>query len=76
MSIAVSSSWVVAIGQVLHCFVLAIVRSIIDKVLLLKSKKMLTIQRLAGWCSWLSRIVNTDKVAGSSPALVINFLIF
>ena len=25
---------------------------------------------LAGWCSWLSRIVNTDKVASSSLALV------
>ncbi len=29
---------------------------------------------MAGWCSWLSRIVNTDKVAGSSPALVIRLL--
>ena len=27
----------------------------------------------AGWCSWLSRIVNTDKVLGSSPSLVIYF---
>ena len=28
---------------------------------------------LAGWCSWLSRILNTDKVLGSNPSLVILF---
>lgn len=28
------------------------------------------IYQMAGWCSWLSRIVNTDKVLGSSPSLV------
>ena len=27
----------------------------------------------AGWCSWLSRILNTDKVLGSNPSLVIPF---
>ena len=30
-------------------------------------------QATAGWCSWLSRIVNTDKVLGSSPSLVSFF---
>ena len=30
---------------------------------------------LAGWSSWLSRIVNTDEVAGSSPALVNFFFL-
>ena len=30
----------------------------------------------AGWSSWLSRIVNTDKVTGSSPVLVnVSFLL-
>ncbi len=24
----------------------------------------------AGWCSWLSRVLNTDKVLGSNPSLV------
>ena len=35
---------------------------------------------MAGWCSWLSRIVNssicTDKVLGSSPSLVKFFFFF
>ncbi|KAE8380621.1 hypothetical protein BDV26DRAFT_257018, partial [Aspergillus bertholletiae] len=30
---------------------------------------------LAGWCSWLSRMLNTHKVLGSSPSLVISFCI-
>ena len=29
----------------------------------------------AGWCSWLSRILNTDKVLGSNPSLVIVLLL-
>jgi hypothetical protein len=28
------------------------------------------------WCSWLSHFVNTEKVAGSSPAWFIYFLLF
>ena len=28
-------------------------------------------EKWAGWCSWLSRILNTDKVLGSNPSLVI-----
>jgi hypothetical protein len=32
--------------------------------------------RKAGWDSWLFRIVNTDEVAGSNPALVILFFAF
>ena len=28
-------------------------------------------QFAVGWCSWLSRVLNTDKVAGSNPALII-----
>ena len=27
----------------------------------------------AGWCSWLSRFVNTEKVLGSNPSLVNSF---
>ncbi|KAE8372213.1 hypothetical protein BDV26DRAFT_274603, partial [Aspergillus bertholletiae] len=29
--------------------------------------------QVAGWCSWLSRMLNTHKVLGSSPSLVITF---
>ena len=29
---------------------------------------------MLGWCSWLSHIVNTDEVVGSSPALSTPFV--
>ncbi|PYH89365.1 hypothetical protein BO71DRAFT_110229 [Aspergillus ellipticus CBS 707.79] len=33
----------------------------------------LVFHQLAGWCSWLSRMLHTHKVLGSSPSLVIFF---
>jgi len=36
---------------------------------------------MVGWCSWLSHLVNSDvncnaeKVLGSSPSLIIHFLV-
>ena len=32
-------------------------------------------REVLGWCSWLSHIVNTDEVVGSSPALSTPFSI-
>jgi hypothetical protein len=54
-------------------FVVVFVQLDLNLFLALRTKETHLIYQLAGWCSWLSRIVNTDKVAGSSPALVIVF---
>lgn len=36
-----------------------------------KSQTLYSTEFEAGWCSWLSRFLNTEEVLGSNPSLVI-----